>query len=210
MNTTSSNKPPGLRERRRSELMEALSQVALRLMAEHGFDAVSLQQIAIQAGVSLRTLFRHFPTKEALFGFEVQRRERQILERFSSRPDDERLIDAYLFAIDTMMNDYMSHPGVADREFGVLQEVPALRAQYLVSSQQRKVDEMDAEFARRLCCQASDGRLRLLRYSLVNAVMVATSEWQQEGGSGDLRAKVPIYVALFEPIITAIQSAKMA
>lgn len=44
----------------------AISLVALRLFTERGFDAVSMDEIAEQAGASRRSLFRLFPTKAAL------------------------------------------------------------------------------------------------------------------------------------------------
>lgn len=45
---------------------QALRQAALELFAEHGYDAAATAQIAERAGVSEMTLFRHFPSKEAL------------------------------------------------------------------------------------------------------------------------------------------------
>ncbi|HNP15627.1 MAG TPA: helix-turn-helix domain-containing protein, partial [Terrimesophilobacter sp.] len=45
---------------------DALLQAALELFEEHGFDATGTVQIARRAGVSEMTLFRHFPSKEAL------------------------------------------------------------------------------------------------------------------------------------------------
>lgn len=45
---------------------EALRQAALDLFAERGYDAVATARIAERAGVSEMTLFRHFPSKEAL------------------------------------------------------------------------------------------------------------------------------------------------
>ena len=45
---------------------EALQQAAAELFAERGYDATATAQIAERAGVSEMTLFRHFPTKEAL------------------------------------------------------------------------------------------------------------------------------------------------
>lgn len=45
---------------------EALKQSALELFSELGYDAAATAQIAERAGVSEMTLFRHFPTKEAL------------------------------------------------------------------------------------------------------------------------------------------------
>lgn len=45
---------------------EQLSQAAVELFTEHGYEATGTAQIAQRAGVSEMTLFRHFPTKEAL------------------------------------------------------------------------------------------------------------------------------------------------
>jgi AcrR family transcriptional regulator len=43
-----------------------ISDVALRLFADQGFEATTIAQIAREAGVSQRTLFRYFGTKEDL------------------------------------------------------------------------------------------------------------------------------------------------
>ncbi|MCL2454044.1 MAG: TetR/AcrR family transcriptional regulator [Micrococcales bacterium] len=50
------------REQVRSRLFAALSE----LIAEHGFDAVTLSQIAARAGVGRTAVYNHFPDKEAL------------------------------------------------------------------------------------------------------------------------------------------------
>ncbi|MGE0775484.1 MAG: TetR/AcrR family transcriptional regulator [Sphingomonadaceae bacterium] len=197
----------GLRARRRRELKAEINRVALRLLAEKGYNAVSLQEIAEEAGISLRTLFRHFSHKDAVFGFGIELREQQILQRFAERPDDEPLIESYLHAIRVMVDDYISDPEVARNEFGLLREVPGLRAQYLVPSPEHETDAMDGEFARRLGCAPTDGRMQLLRYCLVNAVVQATSVWRRSGGGGDLHAQMRAYISLFEPMIEKIRVA---
>jgi AcrR family transcriptional regulator len=192
--------------RRRRELMAELNRVALRLLAQKGYNAVSLQEIAEEAGISLRTLFRHFANKDAVFGYEIERREAQILERFAARPKDEPLIESYLHAIGAMVDDYMSNPEIAQHEFGVLREVPGLRAQYLIPSPEHELDAMDAEFASRLGCALDDGRMQLLRYCLVNAVVQASSVWRREGGPTNLHATMRYYISLFGPMIDTIRS----
>src|SRR5579883_2652274 len=51
-------------ERRRQVLLSEYERVALELFAARGFKAVTVDDIADAAGVSARTLFRYFPTKE--------------------------------------------------------------------------------------------------------------------------------------------------
>ena len=60
---------------------------------------------------------------------------------------------------------------------------------------------MDGEFARRLGCDPSSGRLRLLRYCLVNAAAQAFSDWKADGYRGDLSASVTDYIDMFRPMV---------
>jgi AcrR family transcriptional regulator len=56
----------GLRERKKQQMREQLADVAARLFAEHGYDAVSVADVARVAGVSDQTVFNYFPTKPEL------------------------------------------------------------------------------------------------------------------------------------------------
>ncbi len=56
----------GLRARKKAATREALAREALALFAARGFEATTVDDVAAAAGVSRRTLFRYFPTKEAL------------------------------------------------------------------------------------------------------------------------------------------------
>ncbi|MFG2111077.1 TetR/AcrR family transcriptional regulator [Streptomyces sp. NPDC048718] len=56
----------GLRERKKERTRQTLSEVAIALFLEKGFDAVSVAEVAAAAEVSKPTLFRYFPAKEDL------------------------------------------------------------------------------------------------------------------------------------------------
>ncbi|GAA0953671.1 TetR/AcrR family transcriptional regulator [Kribbella koreensis] len=57
---------PGLRERKKVAIRTHISDVATALFLEHGFDEVSVSQIAEAADVARPTVFAHFPRKEDL------------------------------------------------------------------------------------------------------------------------------------------------
>ena len=56
----------GLRERKKQQTYDALSEAAIALFLERGFDEVSVTDIAAAADVSKPTLFKYFPTKQDL------------------------------------------------------------------------------------------------------------------------------------------------
>lgn len=66
---------PGRRERRRADTRRALEDAALERFARDGYDATSVEAVAADAGVSARTFFRYFATKDAVL--DMGRVERQ-------------------------------------------------------------------------------------------------------------------------------------
>lgn len=66
----------GLRERKKRQTYRAISEAAIALFLEKGFDAVSVAEVAA-ADVSKPTLFRYFPAKEDL-----------ALHRFADHEDE--------------------------------------------------------------------------------------------------------------------------
>ncbi|MFC8225564.1 TetR/AcrR family transcriptional regulator [Streptomyces sp. NPDC057287] len=57
----------GLRERKKRQTRQHLSDVATGLFVERGFDAVTIAEIAQAADVSVNTVYNYFPAKEDLF-----------------------------------------------------------------------------------------------------------------------------------------------
>ena len=60
--------PPGegLRQRKKRLMRQQLSDTATRMFLDRGFDAVRVAEVAEACGVSEKTVFNYFPSKEAL------------------------------------------------------------------------------------------------------------------------------------------------
>jgi AcrR family transcriptional regulator len=58
---------PGLRERKKQEIRDRISNFATHLILTRGFEAVSVSEIAAAAGVSRMTVFNYFSRKEDMF-----------------------------------------------------------------------------------------------------------------------------------------------
>ncbi|SMF68863.1 TetR family transcriptional regulator [Streptomyces sp. Amel2xC10] len=70
----------GLRERKKRRMYETVSDIAVRMFVERGFDAVSVAEIAAAAEISKPTLFRYFPAKEDLVLYRLSEHEREAAD----------------------------------------------------------------------------------------------------------------------------------
>ncbi|MFF9350767.1 TetR family transcriptional regulator [Streptomyces sp. NPDC014734] len=83
-----------LRERKKQLTYQAVSDIAIALFVERGFDKVSVAEIAAAADISKPTLFRYFPTKEDLALHRFADHEDESARVVAARADDESPLDA--------------------------------------------------------------------------------------------------------------------
>ncbi|KAA5832072.1 TetR family transcriptional regulator [Saccharopolyspora hirsuta] len=85
---------PGLRERKKQETRDALSWATIRLVVERGLDAVRVEDIAAEVGVSPRTFNNYFASKGEAIAARHLERARQIAVELRARPESEPLWEA--------------------------------------------------------------------------------------------------------------------
>ena len=84
----------GLRESKKLRTRQEIADEAMQLFVQRGFDHVTVAEVAAAAGVSEKTVFNYFPTKEDLFFDEVPAREEALLEAIRGRAPGESIVGA--------------------------------------------------------------------------------------------------------------------
>src|ERR1700684_1094190 len=99
---TEPNNLPALRRR---STHAALRRVALAQFASKGFANVTVTQLATGAGVTERTFFRHFPSKEAVLFQDYDTHLEWLADALAQRPASESLFDAVLASVAAFPHD---------------------------------------------------------------------------------------------------------
>jgi AcrR family transcriptional regulator len=84
-----------LRERKKQQTRRLIAETARRLFAEHGFEGVTVAEVARAADVSQATVFNYFPTKEDLFYSGLEAFEDALLAAIRERGPGESVLDAF-------------------------------------------------------------------------------------------------------------------
>src|SRR5918911_4142767 len=119
----------GLRESKKLATRQQIADVAMRLFATRGFDAVTVADVAAEAGVSQKTVFNYFPTKEDLFFDEVPAREAAIVAAIRGRKAGESVVGA-LRRLQVADCNRLGSPAFAIFA-RIIEESPALQAKEL-------------------------------------------------------------------------------
>ena len=85
----------GLRERKKRQTREAIAQAAMALFVEHGFDAVTVADVARAADVSEKTVFNYFPAKEDLVLLGGEERRAALIEAIRTRPAGASIVEPF-------------------------------------------------------------------------------------------------------------------
>ncbi|MFF9453073.1 TetR/AcrR family transcriptional regulator [Streptomyces flaveolus] len=129
----------GLRERKKRQTRQYISDVATGLFLERGFEAVTVAEVAAAADVSVNTVYNYFPAKEDLF----LDRSKGVVDRLSrwvrGRHDGESAARAVLRELREEVESVSPRVGLMDgyaRFMGVIDASPSLRSRLWAIAQE--------------------------------------------------------------------------
>jgi AcrR family transcriptional regulator len=96
----------GLRERKKRQTRELISNTATRMFLARGFDAVKVSDIARECDVAEKTVFNYFPTKESLLLDREEEMAESIKEALgpaATRPPVAAALDVLAAQLDGML-----------------------------------------------------------------------------------------------------------
>jgi len=116
-------------QRRKEETRLKIISTALKLFREHGFDAVSMEQIAAETDIARGTLYNHFPVKEAILEEFVTRsfqdRSAERIAQVRALPDTRARMEAVLM---DLITGIQRGPEIFERYFSYrIRQMLALR-----------------------------------------------------------------------------------
>lgn len=169
-----------LTARRKSATQLEIARVAAALFAERGSEDTTAEAIATCAGVSLRTFYRYFRTKQDSVAPLLAFGARRWQDLLAAMPRDMPLADA----LEQAAERAVTVGGAQDAESfewtrGLLRAAagdPALRAVWTRVNQESE-DELVALLAERAGCEEGELRIRLAAAAATTAIRVAVESW---------------------------------
>jgi AcrR family transcriptional regulator len=180
----------GLRERKKAETHQALAKAALDLADRLGPDRVTVEAIADAAGVSPRTFFNYFSSKEDAIVGIAPAQSSALLADLLSRPEGEPPLDALravmLAAAERLQavgDDWVIRHRLIQRHHSLA----VTRASWFAEVERR----MTEEIARRTGLDPGlDVYPALVVSATIGALRVAIDVWQERERAGALEALI--------------------
>ncbi|MEU6998316.1 TetR/AcrR family transcriptional regulator [Nonomuraea sp. NPDC046570] len=167
----------GLRERKKAETRQAVHEAALRLVVQHGLDAVTVEAIADAANISRRTFSNYFTGKEDAVLYGEEQRIQTLMQGVRLQPADLTAWQALRGAVHDLYPD-LDGP---EREWAMrtrlARQHPSLLARQLANHA-----TLERELAQAIAERGESGtaRPRIMAAAFLVALRVATHLWIEE------------------------------
>ncbi|WP_326767448.1 TetR family transcriptional regulator [Streptomyces sp. NBC_01591] len=182
--------PPqlGLRERKKLRTRIAIRQAAYRLIAEQGYDATTVEQIAEAAEVSPSTVFRYFPAKEDIVLSDEY--DPVLAAALRGRPAGEPPLESLRHVLTGALAAFLATGEEELRQrTRLMVEVPAIRVR-MAESMSGTAEVLADALATRGGRAPGDLAVRVSVAAVLGALREVTLYWGEHGQQGDLVAMV--------------------
>ncbi len=190
-----------LRERTRRAVRKEIGDAALDLFAARGYDATTIDDIAAAVGMSQRSVFRYFATKEEMVLGKLDLGEDTMLQILRARPVGEPVWTSLRALFDVV--------GPPDRQEAlkplqrVVFETPALLGVFLQKLQNMQDDVVEALRERAQAAGTpyapDDPAPRALTAAAFGCLLAALHAWQASGTSDSLTSYIDRAMATIGP-----------
>jgi AcrR family transcriptional regulator len=171
----------GVREKNRGERRDALVTAAYELFRERGFVGTTMDDVADRAGLSRRTAFRYFATKDELVFPQREERLRLFERELQPRPGETALATVKRACLE-MARNYAASRKEMLAQWRIVEAEPALLGREI---------QLDRDFEKAIEARferggASRRRARVRAAAIVGAVRATLREWLEDGATADL------------------------
>lgn len=177
--------PEGLRSRQKAARREALIDATHLLVERHGLDAATVEAICAEAGVSTRTFFNYFASKDAaVLGIEPWDLDPAVADEFASGgPTGHLMTDLEVLVTWLLDRPMIGRDRIASAMALARREPRLLLAKMAWMEQCRS--EVEALVRRRLGADAPAARVELIGILVMVLTRSAFVRWETAGGAGD-------------------------
>ncbi|MEV0945776.1 mycofactocin system transcriptional regulator [Rhodococcus sp. NPDC049939] len=168
--------PPNRIGRRPATTQDRISTVGIELFTKQGFDATSVDQVAEACGIARRTLFRYFPSKNAIPWGDFDAHLAEMRTHLAAQPTDISIADALTAALLRFNAFPASEKANHRKRMNLILRVPALQAYSAVMYEGWRT--VIAEYvAGRLGISPTGHVPRTVGYLLLGVAMSAYEQW---------------------------------
>jgi AcrR family transcriptional regulator len=157
-----------------------IADVALELFEARGFATVTVEDVAAAAGISIRTFYRYFATKDDLLVVKIRRRAKAVASALADRPIDEPPLHSVRLAVETAIST--EDPELIKRWIRVVTDAPGV-LRTVTGAFILEINGTIAEFFATCLGMSSDALEPTTMAAAVGAVIQsAQTRWFFQGG----------------------------
>jgi AcrR family transcriptional regulator len=168
----------GVRERKRLETRQRISDAGLRLFAAQGYEATTLDAIAAEAGISRRTFFHYFKSKDEILLSMQRGLGDTLVEALEKQSPRSTPLEASRSALKSIVAPYSNER--------LLEIDKLMRASEAVQGRKQAAYLQDEAMVfatlRKMWPAETDIALRLVASLTINTVRLTLDTWSGEGG----------------------------